>query len=137
MEFEGENIEMIPVQRPKTPYLILERVYYDKVKDDRAIILIGIEKLGPSEIKLGRGHECDLRENDISASRLHAMIKLTDDGFSIVDNNSKFGTLVLLRNNLKLDNKKVGLQIGRNVLTFTVTTKALPIEYIGNSENSG
>jgi len=123
---------MIPVQRPKTPYLILERVYYDKVKDGKAIVLIGIEKLGPSEIKLGRGHDCDLRENDISASRLHAVIKLTDDGFSIVDNNSKFGTLVLLRNNLKLDNKKVGLQIGRNVLTFAVTTKELQAEQLGD-----
>ena len=38
----------------------------------------------------------------------------------IVDNNSKFGTLVLLRKSINIEKKKVALQIGRTVLTFSL-----------------
>jgi len=87
-------------------------VFYDKTKEGstntKMILLVGIE--GESgEIKLGRGHECDLRENDISVSRFHAKIRFRDNKFSILDNNSKFGTLVLLRKNYKLEKKKIAL----------------------------
>ena len=50
-----------------------------------------------SEFKLGRGHESEVRINDISVSRCHAIIKCKEDGFYIEDNISKFGTIVLLR----------------------------------------
>ena len=46
--------------------------------------------------KLGRGHQCDIRISDISVSRFHAFMKYSDNVFKIVDNNSKFGTLVKL-----------------------------------------
>jgi pSer/pThr/pTyr-binding forkhead associated (FHA) protein len=55
-----------------------------------------------TEFKLGRGHESEVRINDISVSRLHALVKYRDDGFYIEDNNSKFGSIVLLRDKLKL-----------------------------------
>ena len=45
-------------------------------------------------IKLGRGHECEIRITDISVSRKHAFIKSNNNEFYILDNNSKFGTLV-------------------------------------------
>jgi hypothetical protein len=38
----------------------------------------------------------------------------------IVDNNSKFGTLILLRKNYKIEKKKIALQIGRTVITFSL-----------------
>ena len=47
-------------------------------------------------IKMGRGHQCDLRVSDISVSRLHAYIKFENGGFVMYDNNSKFGSLVKL-----------------------------------------
>jgi hypothetical protein len=47
--------------------------------------------------KLGRGHESDLRINDISVSRCHAKIKLENGKFMLEDNQSKFGTLVLVK----------------------------------------
>jgi hypothetical protein len=50
-----------------------------------------------SEFKLGRGHESEVRINDISVSRCHAIIKCRKDGFYIEDNLSKFGTIVLLK----------------------------------------
>ena len=44
---------------------------------------------------MGRGHECEVRVTDISVSRLHAYIKITNRGDYILDDNgSKFGTLV-------------------------------------------
>ena len=47
------------------------------------------------KIKLGRGHDTDVRIHDISVSRLHAHIKKDEFGrYFIEDNSSKFGTLV-------------------------------------------
>ena len=68
----------------------------------------------------GRGHECDLRENDISVSRLHAFIKYINGNFVMIDNNSKFGTLIFLRKSHKIERKKIALQIGRTVITFSL-----------------
>ena len=49
------------------------------------------------EFSMGRGHESEVRVNDISVSRLHAKIKYQPDGYYLEDNRSKFGTLVLLK----------------------------------------
>ena len=54
------------------------------------------------QFKLGRGHESEVRINDISVSRCHAIIKYKDDGFYIEDNISKFGTIVLLKERIQL-----------------------------------
>ena len=46
---------------------------------------------------MGRGHESQVRVNDISVSRMHALIKFKENGIYLQDNKSKFGTLVLMR----------------------------------------
>jgi hypothetical protein len=51
---------------------------------------------------------------------LHAYIKYEDGQFVVIDNNSKFGTLILLRKNYKIERKKIALQIGRTVVTFSL-----------------
>ncbi len=51
---------------------------------------------------MGRGHESEVRVNDISVSRTHAIIKYQPDGIYIEDNISKFGTLVLLKDTYPL-----------------------------------
>ena len=53
--------------------------------------------------RLGRGHDSDLRVNDISVSRCHAILKYIDNQFYIEDNLSKFGTLVLLKHRLEIE----------------------------------
>jgi pSer/pThr/pTyr-binding forkhead associated (FHA) protein len=46
-------------------------------------------------IKIGRGHDSQVRVTDISVSRFHAQIKKSVFGdFLVEDNNSKFGTLI-------------------------------------------
>ena len=70
---------------------------------------------------MGRGHESDLRINDISVSRLHAMVKYKEGKFLLEDNLSKFGTLVLIKKKTPMVpgyNKAV--QIGRTVVNFSV-----------------
>lgn len=53
-----------------------------------------IQNIPSDGIKLGRGHDCEIRITDISVSRNHALIKFNNGGFHIFDNKSKFGTLV-------------------------------------------
>lgn len=49
-------------------------------------------------IRIGRGHDSQVRVTDISVSRLHASIKTSEQGdFLVEDHNSKFGTLMLVR----------------------------------------
>ena len=133
VDFENggsEAMQIIPIQRPETPYIILERVFYDKSKensDNNAKMVVLLSLSDPNHaIKLGRGHESDLRENDISVSRLHAFIKYVNGSFVLIDNNSKFGTLVLLRRSQKIERKKIALQLGRTVLTFSLKQAQTP-----------
>lgn len=73
-------------------------------------------------IKLGRGHDCEIRITDISVSRNHAMIKFDGTNFSIFDNKSKFGTLVKEDNmNVEIGHKhQQGVQIGRTVVILDI-----------------
>ena len=78
-----------------------------------------------SDFKLGRGHESEVRINDISVSRCHAkfsaIIKCKQDGFYIEDNTSKFGTIILLKNKLRLKaHHTMAVQVGRTVISFTI-----------------
>lgn len=71
-------------------------------------------------IRLGRGHQCDLRVSDISISRVHALLKYKDGKFLLFDNESKFGTLILLNKSYEIQNDKAAIQIGRTVFTFVM-----------------
>jgi len=132
VDFDGagsETVQIIPIQRPETPYIVLERVFYDKSKENsdtnaKMVVLLSLSDQA-HPIKLGRGHESDLRENDISVSRLHAFIKYMNGSFVIIDNNSKFGTLVLMRRSHRIERKKIALQLGRTVLTFSLKQAAI------------
>jgi pSer/pThr/pTyr-binding forkhead associated (FHA) protein len=57
-------------------------------------------------VKVGRGHDAQVRVTDISVSRFHAKIKKSSTGhFMVEDNGSKFGTLVLIRGPLLLNRR--------------------------------
>jgi pSer/pThr/pTyr-binding forkhead associated (FHA) protein len=81
-------------------YITLESMPLDKNTSKMTFMLtVSNEK---KEFKLGRGHESEVRINDISVSRCHTIIKYKDDGFYIEDNISKFGTIVLLKERVPL-----------------------------------
>jgi pSer/pThr/pTyr-binding forkhead associated (FHA) protein len=50
-------------------------------------------------IRVGRGHDADIRVTDISVSRFHARINRDPNNgqFYVEDNKSKFGTLIQVR----------------------------------------
>eukprot|EP01017_Pseudomicrothorax_dubius_P029630 TRINITY_DN3618_c0_g1_i1.p1 TRINITY_DN3618_c0_g1~~TRINITY_DN3618_c0_g1_i1.p1 ORF type:complete len:569 (+),score=120.59 TRINITY_DN3618_c0_g1_i1:173-1879(+) len=113
------EFEVFGIERPAKPYLILESLTKEK---KAAKVLHVLEMDGQEPIKLGRGHQCDVRISDISVSRLHAFIKFEarNGQFIITDNNSKFGTLVNLTTPFKLSQDKVAIQVGRTVVTFAL-----------------
>jgi pSer/pThr/pTyr-binding forkhead associated (FHA) protein len=47
-----------------------------------------------NSLKVGRGHNCEMRVNDISVSRVHADVRFENNKFYLKDLKSKFGTLV-------------------------------------------
>ena len=106
-------------ERPEGDFLVLESLNQEK-NTSRIIHIISPDSKKDS-FKLGRGHESDLRINDISVSRCHAIIKFKDNRFQLEDNLSKFGTLVLVKTRTSLVpgfNKAV--QIGRTVINFSL-----------------
>ena len=73
------------------------------------------------EVSIGRGFEAQLVLNDISVSRLHCKINITEKGEILLDDlNSKFGTLVLIQNpELEILKKfPLTVQIGRTLINF-------------------
>jgi len=117
IKIEDQEIEIIEIIRPKpVPYIILERM--ESVKDCRALYVLNVD--GTNELKIGRGHTNNILVNDISVSRLHSSIKFTDGEFHLFDNNSKFGTLVLLQEQLEIKKETVFLQCGKTVVTVSL-----------------
>ena len=114
---------MITVEKPACPYIILERLSQDEKKSSTLSLIVPTEH---EPIRLGRGHQCDLRISDISVSRVHALLKYKDGRFLLFDNESKFGTLILLNRSYQIQNDKAAIQIGRTVFTFV-------LKYIKNS----
>jgi hypothetical protein len=94
--------KLIDINPPKENmnYILMESMPLDK-NTSRMIHMLTVTE-EKTEFKLGRGHESEVRINDISVSRCHAILKCQDDGFYIEDNVSKFGTIVLLREKLYL-----------------------------------
>ena len=117
--YKGRRWNLVDLKRPEdtsTPYIILESLNSEK-NSSRTIHTVVI-KNDKRSFQLGRGHDSDLRINDISVSRKHASIEYREDGFYVVDYQSKFGTLVLLSDWIKIteDSHKT-VQIGRTVVT--------------------
>ena len=115
----GYKYKLVEYEEQTGDYMVLESLNQEK----NTSRIIHIIRPSPQKdvFKLGRGHESDLRINDISVSRCHAKIKLEKGKFMLEDNQSKFGTLVLIKQRTPLlpgFNKAV--QVGRTVINFSV-----------------
>jgi len=115
---KGNTIyDLIEIVRPTDKsYIILESL--NQLKDNNNLKSIHVIILEDEKITLGRGHESDVRINDISVSRQHAVLIFDSNTgkITIRDLKSKFGTLALIKNDLKIKEKKIQLQIGRTLL---------------------
>jgi hypothetical protein len=118
-KFKNQIFSLVDIKRPdskQVPYIILESL--DIEKNSSRIIHTAIFNDAAKKFSLGRGHESDLRINDISVSRLHANLIYKDDQFILIDCRSKFGTLALHHGDLILEQDcPKTIQTGRTVIT--------------------
>lgn len=108
------SYDLVKCQRPEMPFLILEGIQAEQ--REPGVYLISFKN--KSSVMLGRGHDSDVRIPDISVSRCHAKISFVDNEFMIQDNNSKFGTLIMLEGPQVLE-KRLSVQCGRTVMEFS------------------
>ena len=126
---KGKDSDLFKVEKPEVPYLVLEAIGCDR-NNNRGIHIISVTN--KSNIKLGRGHDSDVRISDISVSRCHAMIKLRDGNFLLEDNNSKFGTLIKANDKIHIpSNNSVVVQTGRTVISMSIKGQNQPFEFNG------
>lgn len=117
---EGKRWFLVDLARPDdndTPYIIMESLNSEK-NTSRTVHTV-IINTDQTVFSLGRGHDSELRINDISVSRKHANLEYKNGVFTLTDLKSKFGTLVLLSHNVELnDSNSKTFQIGRTVVTL-------------------
>jgi len=115
----NERQPLVEVPRTQPPFIVLENM----VRDSQQHASRGLHVISLAEkvLKLGRGHESDVRIADVSISRCHAMIRFHRGHFILEDNNSKFGTLVAMKRPRLLESgSTVSIQMGRTVLSLFV-----------------
>lgn len=122
IKVQDKQIEMMTIQKPNKPYIILEslnRNIGELSKEERCLHLISAKEGIP--LKIGRGHQCQIRLTDISVSRSHAQITFKDDQFFIRDTKSKFGTLIKLDEMLPMKKEQtIKVQFGRSVFELSL-----------------
>ena len=109
--------ELSELEKPAgCDYIVLESL--NQMKENCNIKSIHVIQLGTDELIIGRGHESDIRINDISVSRSHAKLKYDMENGTILlrDLKSKFGTLILIKKPLQIKEKKIHIQIGRTYI---------------------
>ena len=107
----GKNLELVSINFPKGPHLVLEE---NKEEGQQTLYLID---LTASHAVIGRGHDCDIRLTDISVSRKHAKFSMQTGRCLIKDCGSKFGTLLLATPELILErDRTISVQLGRTLI---------------------
>jgi len=129
---DRQSLVEVPWTQP--PFIVLENM----VRDSQQHATKGLHVISLAEkvLKLGRGHESDVRIADVSISRCHATIRFHRGSFLLEDNNSKFGTLVAMKKPRLLENGvAISIQSGRTVLNLSaqadVTEGAMGVPPLG------
>ena len=121
----NQTYKLVDITKPVSGhFMVMESLPLEK-NTSRTIHVLNFSN-DKKTFNMGRGHESEVRVNDISVSRCHAIIKYQPDGIYIEDNRSKFGTLVMLKDRfpLKLEYTSA-VQVGRTVISFTVRNTAI------------
>jgi len=119
----GNNyFDLIDSERPSDNYIVLESL--NQLKDNNNYKSIHVITLKEDEkIIMGRGHDSDVRINDISVSRTHSCLMLSKGKVYLTDYKSKFGTLVLMQKPVEITESKLFLQIGRTLAELVSVTE--------------
>ena len=109
--------ELVDLRMPsELNYVVIESLDY--IKEHNNIKTIYLVQLTDDEYHIGRYDSNDIIDTDISVSRNHATLKFNrEKGKIYLENRSeKFGTLVLIKNNLKMKEKIINFQVGRTYI---------------------
>jgi FHA domain len=122
---DNKNIFLRVIQYETPNYDINEAPHYvvlESVSNNTNKVIHVINMLHINEIKLGRGHDADVRVTDISVSRFHASLRKSPKGYFIIeDNHSKFGTLALIKSPLPLSVVDTNyIQAGRTLVEISI-----------------
>ena len=119
----GKPIEILDFDKPEQDFIVLESVTLQNI---RIVHVISMKER--QFIRVGRGHDTDIRVTDISVSRFHAKINRspTTGEYFVEDNKSKFGTLLQIRRPHLLEKNKINyLQMGRTLLKIRIDDQDL------------
>ncbi|KAF4676030.1 Katanin p80 (WD repeat containing) subunit B 1 [Perkinsus chesapeaki] len=138
VEYPAENgrirrVDLYVIPRPAPPYIILEsKIKHhssrrssnssESAAPQKGLHIMSLGNNPRETIRVGRGHDADVRINDISVSRCHAVVRLVPGGrgkrpyFVLEDQKSKFGTLVRAPNPLRLE-------VSRGIIDFNASAK--------------
>ena len=99
-------------------YFILETLTLDEEGNKFIYVISLLNK----EIKIGRGILSDILLSDVSVSRIHCIIEVEGNNVFIIDNDSKFGTLLLIQTPMikMIENLPLFIQVGRTFLNFEI-----------------
>jgi hypothetical protein len=115
-----ERQTLVEVPHTAAPFIVLENMVRDSQQHNSRglhVISLADNKL----LKLGRGHESDIRIADVSISRCHATVRFQRGKFLLEDHDSKFGTLVAMRKPRALEpGSRLSIQVGRSVLSLSL-----------------
>lgn len=118
LKFNDQTYDLLIMDRPTSNYIIFESIGTDR-NSTRTIHIISLNN--KNNIRLGRGHDSDIRISDISVSRTHATIKSTKNGLILQDNESKFGTLIQVKRPILLTiGTTIAVQCGRSTLELAL-----------------
>ena len=129
VEYRGKFISLLEFKDVEPPYIIMQTMYqYNSqnrnISDLNVIFVISFKV--KNYITIGRANYTDIRLSEVSVSRFHSNIIYFDENIYIEDLRSKFGTLLLIQNNLLfLPYKEISIQTGKCHLMFKLTRTCL------------
>ena len=115
-------------------YMLLETITVDD-ENNKFLYIISLEK--NHEIKVGRGSTSDILISDASISRNHCLLSIEGKNIYLKDNNSKFGSLILIQNKKFkiIENLPLFFQIGRTFFNLSLIPSKKFFSCCGVSEN--
>ena len=116
IKHNGQYFYLLDFTKDFKNYLILETITLDEEGNKFLYVISLLNK----EIKIGRGILSDILLSDVSVSRVHCKINIEGNNIFLQDNDSKFGTLVLIQTpTIKIvENLPLFIQVGRTFLNF-------------------
>ena len=104
-------------------YIILESLDY--IKLNKNLKIVHIVQLTKDIINIGRAKDNDIIDFDISVSRNHAYLNFNKETGKLIlrNKNGKFGTLVLVKGNIKMKESIINFQVGNTCISSYLEEK--------------